>query len=200
MFNLSEMWIVLNIENILNDRPWHELEQKFEISDQSSLKLSLLTTDERNPVFDYKIYCKKRPNSMLTSEQPSFLSINYSRNSPGNFLVRFWLKISWLNHVWGCHKGSLMLLSYCAPQGAHDLAVVLKKWTQSSILVLGSEAARLLYHCWNFGCDWDSVVWLMVLWQRNRDSQLPLTQQGLASQEDKKMQQRTTWWISKLRN
>ena len=38
MFNLSEMWTELNVLNIPNDRPKHELERKFEISDQSSLR------------------------------------------------------------------------------------------------------------------------------------------------------------------
>ena len=71
-----------------------------------------------------------------------------------------------------------MLLSRCAPRGAYDLGVLLKKWTQSSVLVLGSETAFLLY----YRCDWDSVLWLVVLWQRNHDSQLPLTQRVLTSQ------------------
>ena len=90
-------------------------------------------------------------------------------------------KISWPGHVGGCRKGSLKFLSCCAPQGAHNLGVLLKKWTQSSILVLGSETA-CLYYRWKFGCDCDSVLWLVVLWQRNHDSQLPLTQQGHTSQ------------------
>ena len=71
-----------------------------------------------------------------------------------------------------------MLLSRCAPRGAYDLGVLLKKWTQSSVLVLGSETAFLLY----YRCDWDSVLWLVVLWQRNHDSQLPLTQRVLTYQ------------------
>ena len=71
-----------------------------------------------------------------------------------------------------------MLLSRCARRGAYDLGVLLKKWTQSSVLVLGSETAFLLY----YRCDWDSVLWLVVLWQRNHDSQLPLTQRVLTSQ------------------
>ena len=90
-------------------------------------------------------------------------------------------KISWPSHVGGCRKGSLKFLSCCAPRGAHNLGVLLLKWTQSSILFLGSETA-CLYYRWKFGCDCDSVLWLVVLWQRNHDSQLPLTQQGHASQ------------------
>lgn len=42
MFNISELWTEVNTKNILNDKPKHELERNFEISDQRSLKLSLL--------------------------------------------------------------------------------------------------------------------------------------------------------------
>ena len=38
-------------------------------------------SDERNPTFVYKIYHKKRPNSMLTTEASFYLSINYSKDS-----------------------------------------------------------------------------------------------------------------------
>ena len=58
-----------------------------------SVKPKAFTTQdgpvERNPVFVYKIYREKRPNSMLTVEAPFYLSINYSNNSD-----KFWFKTS----------------------------------------------------------------------------------------------------------
>ena len=33
MFNISELWTEVNTKNILNDKPKHELERNFEISD-----------------------------------------------------------------------------------------------------------------------------------------------------------------------
>ena len=45
--------------------------------------------NERNPVFVYKIYHEKRPNSMLTTRALSYLSINYLKDSG-----RCWFKAS----------------------------------------------------------------------------------------------------------
>ena len=77
----------IEYKNILNDRPKHELQWKFEISDQSSLMRSLLKTGQ--DVFVYKIYGEKRPNSMLATEAPFYPSINYSKDSG-----RCWFKTS----------------------------------------------------------------------------------------------------------
>ena len=44
--------------------------------------------DERNPVFDKR----KRPNSMLTTKAPLYLSINYSKDSG-----RCWFGVSAMN-------------------------------------------------------------------------------------------------------
>ena len=37
--------------------------------------------DERNSVFVYKIYSEKRPDSILTTEAPLYLSVNCSKDS-----------------------------------------------------------------------------------------------------------------------
>ena len=55
-------------------------------------------SDERNPTFVYKIYRKKRTNSMLTTEASFYLSINYSKDSG-----RCWFKAGAANQMfWKC--------------------------------------------------------------------------------------------------
>ena len=67
-----------------------ELDLKFKISEQPSLKLLLLKTDQMRETL--RLIKEKRPNSMLTTKAPLYLSINYWKDSG-----RCWFEVSAMN-------------------------------------------------------------------------------------------------------
>ena len=80
-YDLSNIFAVHSCLQPIKSEKWHfHMWRKCFVQSRRTCQ-KYWVSDERNPTFVYKIYHKKRPNSMLTTEASFYLSINYSKDS-----------------------------------------------------------------------------------------------------------------------
>ena len=88
-YDLSNIFAIHSCLQPIKSEKWHfHLWRKRFVQSQRTCQ-KYWVFNERNPVFVYKIYHEKRPNSMLTTRALSYLSINYLKDSG-----RCWFKAS----------------------------------------------------------------------------------------------------------
>ena len=80
-YDLSNIFAIHSCLQPIKSEKWHfHMWRKCFVQSRRTCQ-KYWVSDERNPTFVYKIYRKKRPNSMLTTEASFYLSINYSKDS-----------------------------------------------------------------------------------------------------------------------